>query len=246
MARTGFFHHIGSFFLLAATVLLIVVSISAPVVNDIALLKVKLANATDDHHSALTFGTFGYCVTNTAAGHDVCTGAHIGYDPVAEILRVDSNIDDDFSSATTKAARTLTKIMILHPIAAGVAFLAFLLALGAGVIGSFLGSLVSLVAFVIAAVVLITDFVLFSIVRKHINNTSSILGNNNSSSSSTHAKYGVALWLLLAAAICSLIGTVVVFLSCCSGRLHSSRNVSHHKGEPAYAAPARTRRGRFF
>ncbi|EPE10189.1 ph-response regulator [Ophiostoma piceae UAMH 11346] len=244
MARTGFFHHIGSFFLLAATVLLIVVSISAPVVNDIALLKVKLSNATDDHRSALTFGTFGYCVTTTAAGHDVCTGTHIGYNPVAEILRIDSNIDDDFSSASTKAAKTLTKIMILHPIAAGVAFIAFLLALGAGVVGSFIGSLVSLVAFVITAVVLITDFVLFSILRRHINNTSSIINNN--SNSSTNAKYGVALWLLLAAAICSLIGTVVVFLTCCSARLHSSRNVSHHKVEPSYVAPARTRRGRFF
>lgn len=236
MGRTGFFHHIGSFFLLAATVLLVVVSISAPVVDDIALFKVKLANATDDHSSALNFGTFGYCVVNTAAGHDVCSGKHIGYDPVSEILSVDADIDDAFSSTNTKAAKALTKVMILHPVAAGIAFIAFVLALGAGVIGSFLGSLVSLVAFVVTAVVLITDFVLFSILRRHI---------NNDDTSDTHAKYGVAIWLLLAAAVCSLVGTVVVFLTCCSSRLHSSRNVSHSKVEPTYVAPARTR-GRFF
>lgn len=66
MAVTGFFHHIGSFFLLAATVLLVITSISAPVVNNIGLLKVTLSNATIDNWSQVSFGTFGYCVLNTA------------------------------------------------------------------------------------------------------------------------------------------------------------------------------------
>lgn len=66
MAITGFFHHIGTFLLFAATILLIITSISAPVVNDIGLLKVKLSNATNDHYSEVSFGTFGYCVLNTA------------------------------------------------------------------------------------------------------------------------------------------------------------------------------------
>lgn len=66
MAVTGFFHHIGTFMLLVATVLLIITSITAPVVNDIGLMKVKLSNATNDHYSEVSFGTFGYCVLNTA------------------------------------------------------------------------------------------------------------------------------------------------------------------------------------
>lgn len=66
MAVTGFFHHIGTFLLLASTVLLIITTISAPVVNDIGMLTVKLSNATDEHHSKVTFGTFGYCYINTA------------------------------------------------------------------------------------------------------------------------------------------------------------------------------------
>lgn len=66
MAVTGFFHHIGTLLLLVATALLIVTTISAPVVNDIGLLKVQLSNATNDHWSEVTFGTFGYCVINTA------------------------------------------------------------------------------------------------------------------------------------------------------------------------------------
>ncbi len=123
--------------------------------------------------------------------------------------------------------------MVLHPVACGIAFLAFLLAVGAGVIGSFLGSLVSLLAFVVTAIVLITDFVLFSTVKKHVKDQA-----NGSS-----AAYGVAIWTLLAAAICSLLGTIIVFFACCSARLHSkrSRGVSG-KVDPSYAAPRRRRR----
>lgn len=66
MAVTGFFHHIGTFLLLATTVLLIITTISAPVVNDIGILKVTLSNATSHHHSQVSFGTFGYCYLNTA------------------------------------------------------------------------------------------------------------------------------------------------------------------------------------
>lgn len=66
MAVTGFIHHIGTFLLLVATVLLVITTISAPVVNDIGLLKVTLSNATSDHWSEVSFGTFGYCVLDTA------------------------------------------------------------------------------------------------------------------------------------------------------------------------------------
>ncbi len=68
MAVTGFFHHIGTFLLLVAVILLIVTDISAPVVHNIAILKVNLGNQTDAHHSAVTFGTFGHCILDTAGG----------------------------------------------------------------------------------------------------------------------------------------------------------------------------------
>lgn len=46
MARTGIVHHTGTFLLFAATILLLITSISAPVVNDIGLLKIKLSNGS--------------------------------------------------------------------------------------------------------------------------------------------------------------------------------------------------------
>ncbi|KAI0414412.1 hypothetical protein F5X98DRAFT_254902 [Xylaria grammica] len=68
MARTGFFHHFGTFFLFAATILLIITDISAPVVSGISLLKVELGTnqrsrlIDNDRFPTVTFGTFGYCL----------------------------------------------------------------------------------------------------------------------------------------------------------------------------------------
>jgi hypothetical protein len=61
---TGFFHHIGTFLLFTAAVLLVITCISAPVVHDIALLKVELGSTPGSQHSNVAFGTFGWCVNN--------------------------------------------------------------------------------------------------------------------------------------------------------------------------------------
>lgn len=61
MAKTGLFHHIGTLLIFAATILLLITCISAPVVNDIGILKVKLDVFNDGHQSVVSFGSFGYC-----------------------------------------------------------------------------------------------------------------------------------------------------------------------------------------
>lgn len=53
---------IGVFFLFAASILLLMVTISAPVVHDLGLLRVTLTNQTQIRHSSVSFGTFGYCI----------------------------------------------------------------------------------------------------------------------------------------------------------------------------------------
>lgn len=57
----------------------------------------------------------------------------------------------------------MTRVMILHPIACAIAFLAFALSMGAGVIGSILGALVAFVAWVLTVVVMAIDFALFGV-----------------------------------------------------------------------------------
>jgi len=144
-----------------------------------------------------------------------------------------------FSDYATRTTRSLTKAMVLHPIATGLNFIAFALALGAGVVGSLLASLVAALAFLVTLVILIIDFVLFSIVKSNVNDDGT----------GAHAFYASAAWTLLVSAICSLLGTIVVFLTCCSGRLHRRRDgmtTKHEVVQDGYAAPATRRRRRWF
>lgn len=62
--RAAACHIPASILLLAATILLIVASISAPVVNHIAILVVRLPE--DASGEELIFGTFGHCVEHGA------------------------------------------------------------------------------------------------------------------------------------------------------------------------------------
>lgn len=119
----------------------------------------------------------------------------------------------DFSDASSVSTKGLTRAMVLHPIATGINFIAFLTAIGAGFVGSLLASFVALVAFIVTVVAMIIDFVLFGLVRSHVNDDTS----------GAVAGYSTAAWTILASAICSLLGTVVVFLTCCSSRMHSRR-----------------------
>jgi len=241
MARTGFFHHIGTFLLLAATVLLIITCISAPVVPGISILKVDLGRNSrsqlfDDRDGfpTVTFGSFGYCANGALpGGRSDCPRAY-GYSPLAVMRSIDGATEySDYAEDTTRA---LTKVMILHPIAAGINFIAFVLALSAGTIGSLLASLVALLAFLVTAVACIIDFVLFSIVRSNI--------NDNGTSSAVY--YGSAAWTILVSAICSLIGAIVVFFTCCSGRLHRRRERRSVGIKNDYGAPVAPRRRRRF
>ena len=55
-------YRIGVAFIFIASILLLVTTISSPVIGDIAILKVMLTNFTDFRHSSVTFGAFGHCI----------------------------------------------------------------------------------------------------------------------------------------------------------------------------------------
>merc|ERR1712036_161287 len=104
MAKTGIFHHVGTFLLLAASVLLVITTISAPIINSIPILKVNLANGSD-----VSFGTFGYCILNVDEdSHDYCSGRHIGYNPANIMTRIENT---DFGSASENTSEGLTLVM---------------------------------------------------------------------------------------------------------------------------------------
>jgi len=229
--KTGIVHHVGTFLLFAAAILLLVTTISAPVVGDIAILKVTLTNTSALRNSSVTFGTFGYCVLDVAPANtdqDYCTGKHIGYDPAEVMASIDGT---GFSTVSGDTAKGLTRVMILHPVACGVAFIAFLLAIGAGFFGSLLAAVFAAIAWIITLVVMVTDFVSFGIIKNNV----------NKDGTGSVAVFGPAMWTILAAMIILFFATFIVLFSCCSARRHAHDGVGHNK-EAGYVGGTTTRR----
>lgn len=239
MAVTGLIHHLGTLMLFSAVVLLVITTITAPVVHDISLLRIDLNDARGQYNPAVTFGTFGYCLVDAPEGDD-CSPPTVGYDP-AQVVADRTGLN--YYSTAAGTARALTRVMILHPIAAGLAFMAFVLSLGAGTIGSLLASLAALVAFLATLVPLVTDFVMFGIIRSGVNDNRDV---GSGARASARASFGSGLWTLLAAAVLLLAGTVVVFFTCCSARLRRRRDARTTKAVDGYVPPEAPRRRKWF
>jgi len=230
------FHHVGTFLLLAATVLLLITTISSPIINDIPILKVVLTNQSDVRNSSVTFGTFGYCILDAApagSDQDWCTGKHIGYNPADVMSRIEGT---DFSTASTDTSKALTRMMVLHPVACGLAFIAFLLSVGSGICGALFASIVSALTWVITVIVMATDFTLFGIVKNHV----------NKDGSGSHAYYSTGMWTILAAMICLFFATFIVFFTCFSARMHRKNERVAKHSEAGYANGTTTTRRRFW
>jgi len=235
MAKTGIFHHVGTFLLFAASILLLITTISSPVIHDISLLKVTLTNQSSLRNTSVTFGTFGYCLLDVGPGstdQDMCTGKHIGYNPAQVMANIDGT---DFSTASEDTSKALTRVMVLHPIVCGLAFIAFLMAIGAGVCGALLASLTAAITWALTVVVMATDLTLFGIVRNHVND----LGDDQSGS---HAKFGPAIWTEIAAMVCLFFATFIVLFTCFSARRHKRAAHTSSSKEAGYANGTTTTR----
>jgi len=181
--------------------------------------------------TTLAFGTFGHCAL-IDNGDDYCSGKHIGYNPAKIIEAIDNS---DFSTASTNTSKALTRVMVLHPVACVLAFIAFILSAGAGVIGAVSAALVAATAWVVTVIVMATDFVLFGLVKKHANDE----GNGSK------ANFAVGMWTLVAAMICLFFACIVVLLTCCSSRMHRQNHTSKH-AESGYAHRTTTTRRHFW
>lgn len=136
----------------------------------------------------------------------------IGYNPGYLVSQVDRNID--ISTAGEDTAKAMTRVMVLHPVGCALSFIAFLFAIGTGTFLSFISSIVSGIAFIVTIVVLATDFAGLSIIHHDVNKS----GNK--------AKWGAAIWCVLAAAILLIFSTALIFLTCCAARRSNKKHTS--------------------
>ena len=84
----------------------------------------------------------------------------IGYDAVGVLQSV---LNTQIGSNLRDSINMLTKAMILHPIAAGLAFFAFLISAASGSLGSFIGGLIAFITWLIALVVMAIDLAMFGV-----------------------------------------------------------------------------------
>jgi hypothetical protein len=151
-----------------------------------------------------------------------------------------SQIDNtNFNLASEDSTKALTRVMVLHPIVTGMAFIAFLLALGSGVCGALLASLVAGLTWVLTVVVMATDLTLFGVVRNHVNDTSK-------DTSGSHAKFSTAIWTLIAAMVCLFFATFIVLFTCFSARRHKHDGRTTKTAEAGYPATTTTTKRRFW
>ncbi|KAJ7160949.1 hypothetical protein C8R46DRAFT_1106037 [Mycena filopes] len=201
--------HVGTFLIFAGMALLIVASISAPTVAKINFLHLPLVNG-----SSVNFGTLGFCIANPDGNH--CTPTGVGYRIADEIAALGI---PPFSSASAASLHGLTEGLILHQIGAGIAGIAFLLAVCSHRLGYLIASAVAFIAFLFALASLILDFIVFSSVRKHVHDNDG------------KATWGNAIWMVLAATIVLLFASVATCFACVTARRHTRRS---HKASATY------------
>lgn len=226
-------HYFGSFLLLVGCVLFVISSISAPVVGRISMLTVYLTG-NGDRSPTVAFGTFGWCVNNASGASDGCSRSMVGYNIfniLSGLLPANEDRLDSWAAAT---ANGLTNVMVLHPVAAGLAFISFVLSLTSGLFGGIIAMLAALFTFIVALVVVVCDFVLFSYVRSKIQEA-----NRDS-----WASYGSGAWCALAGLVVIFIAFVITFVTCCAGRREKKRqtNVVKESHHGDYGTPTRRRR----
>ncbi|KAF8710440.1 Pali protein, partial [Rhizoctonia solani] len=181
----------GLFFCFAACVLLVIVTVSAPIWNDVSFLNASVGGRE------IHFGVFGYTGSERRLGYEI--------DPAILGLNTDN--------LNTTTIRNLTYIMVLHPVAAGLAGLAVIFGLcGAAYsrVGTIFMSLAAALATICTLIVFVIDMVLWGIARNRIRDEGA------------SANYGNANWMVAGALAALLLGFCSAALGSC-GRFSRRR-----------------------
>ncbi|ORY56812.1 SUR7/PalI family-domain-containing protein [Leucosporidium creatinivorum] len=206
-------HLFGLLCLLAATVLLIVVSVSTPIWESVYFLKADIVGGGSSTNGLIKLGQWGYCVGSA------CSKSKLGYDLDAITTATDGQV-------SASIVHGLTYALVLNPIAAGFSFIALLFALCSNLALGIIASVLSGWAFLVTIIALALDLGLFVTARHRLNDASDNI----------NASFGNALWLVVAAAACQLVAAFTVCFTHSSSKRQRRRDVETRgltTGEPA-------------
>ncbi|KIP03724.1 hypothetical protein PHLGIDRAFT_227246 [Phlebiopsis gigantea 11061_1 CR5-6] len=205
--------------LLAAFVLYLLAALSLPIIKPIYLLQINFATPADQPPTSvatnLRFGVWGFCASSvldlpTVLTNDGrCTAPRLGYDVPADVLTL-LGFPQQVAQALLEG---LTVLLVLHPVAAGVALAALPPALFLRhTFATVLALVVAVIGALVGSVVLAADIALVVVADHKLRQA---LGDLLSVS------FGDAVWMIVAAVACSWLS--VIFLSaiacrCCGIR----------------------------
>jgi len=215
-----FLANLAPFFFFAAFVLLLLVTLSAPIIDAIYLFRLAATTggAAASGSGNVNFGVFGYCINAsattflgiTAFSGGRCSSPRLGYRLDSTVARVlgAGDINDVIS-------RVSTSVLVLNPIATALTFFAFLLSLfmlrkganGTSRLPSFLTFAVGVFAALATTAAFIANIAIVALVRNRI---------RSNYDGSVRFDWGngvwmtlgatIALWLALIGALCGICG----------------------------------------
>ncbi|KAF8201655.1 pali-domain-containing protein [Pholiota molesta] len=209
-----------------AFLLLLLVSLSVPIIKSIYLFRLSANISSSVFRSSASesanFGVWGYCLSgikasvigiskNTAAQ---CSRPHLGY-------TIDSTVANALNAQKLEniISRTTTAALVLHPIVAAFAFVTLLISLfilrrgsnGTSRLPSlFTTGIGSLTAF-LTTVVFLIDVILVAVARHRV---------SNATDGDITLAWGNAVWMVLGAAIALWLSTI----GACAGVFACGKN----------------------
>ncbi|KAK6984794.1 hypothetical protein R3P38DRAFT_3102917 [Favolaschia claudopus] len=212
----------------AATALLGMVAFDVPYFKSVYFLRIDLGNGTastalaNQTNPFVDLGALGFC-TDLKDGKGLqCSQAHVGYNLSEAGKFINGSLPPQLSASVNAVASNLTKVLVLHIVAFGIALISFALALLA-FLGAPLADCCSSCfcgfAGSAAFAVFIFDIAFFELIKKRVqqegNNGAAIMGN--------------ALYLTLIAWLLLFVTPILFLIGRCCGCCLPSPS-SNHKG----------------
>ncbi|KAI0254435.1 actin cortical patch SUR7/pH-response regulator pali [Lactifluus subvellereus] len=204
------------FCLIAAFVLFLFVALSLPIMKSVYLLQFNGRTASNVPATSvgteLRFGVWGFCVTSvlnkptlfTNTGR--CLGPQLGYTIDPEIIRAVTN-EPDLANLILKS---ITVLLVLHPIAAGLAFLTLLPVIASCCVfhaAPWNFSLVlSVATAIVSSIVFAADLALVIVARHKLKNDSAF---------NVTLSFGNGVWMVLVGMLFTWVAMILLSARIC-------------------------------
>ncbi|KAI9062339.1 hypothetical protein FKP32DRAFT_1593486 [Trametes sanguinea] len=227
-------HHLGislatSAVLLASFILFLLVGLSLPIIKSIYLFTITFATNPDlpvtSVATRLRLGVWGICAysafdQNPNVPSEECFGPMLGYTIPQQVLDLTG-----FPALVQDVGKSVTVLLVLHLVAAGLAFIGVFTSLFLESHTLCIISLLSTIfTLLVGLVVFGVDLALILVGKSRVGPLTEF---------NYVANWGPALWMVLAGVVLSFVGMIlmsVVVCECCGvGRKHHGRH--HHHGE---------------